>query len=905
MLATGVAASLVPITDPVLTFAVVMGVILVAPLVMRRLRIPGTIGLILAGVVIGPNALGVLELNPIGSTSEAGPALPESLPEEGEARSPQDEAASKADADAPAGDATAPAVSAASAAAASPEAAEPTTPMDLLGTVGLLYILFLAGLQLDLNQFRRYRNHSLLFGSVSFLLPQLVGTAVAKWLLGLDWLAAVLLGSMFGSHTLLTYPIATRLGLVRQRAVTTGVGGTIVTDVSALVVLTVVAGLAGGSQEGAVPAWAMALTIPAFVAAVGVGLPRLGQWFLRTIPSEGSTHFVFILTVVYLAAFAAEAAGLQPIIGAFLAGLALNRLVPRQSVLMNRLEFAGSWLLIPSFLVATGMRVDPKAFVSGVDALLFAVAMAGTVAATKFAAAWACGKSLGYRRIERWVLFSLSVNQAAATLAAVMVGFRIGIFTDPAILNGTVAMIMVSCGLGTAAMERWGRRLALEEEALPQEAALRPQRILIPLGNPRAAESILDIAFLIRDERSHEPLHPLTVVQESIDDAAADSRSDRLLEIAVTHAVSANVPVAPSRRLDTNAASGILRAMRELRITTVVMGWTGSSAARHLIFGTVLDELLRQSPQQFVVCRTAAGLGTLHRLVLLVPPFAHREPGFADAIRTVKLLAAHANLEIVVSARAADLPRLEAFIAAAKPEATLRFEAAESIARWAEAGGPSLASDDLVVLLAARRSQVSWTPMLDRLPQALVARAPETSLVVLYPSEEAGEAEAAAEQEFDEPLDRLFSPRGLAANATGGSLRDAIDAMFSQVARPGSAEGEAWHGLAARLAAAEPLPLAPGVVLLNAVTPLVRRAEAMLATAAPIRRSGHPSEIRVVVALLEPPGAPATEHLRHLSTIARSLHDEAVIARLLAAASAADLAEALPAAVPLVAERRA
>lgn len=853
------------ITDPVLTFGVVMAVILVAPLIMRRLRIPGTIGLILAGVLIGPNALGILELNPIGGASEPAAQVE------------------------PAGE---PLV--ASAAGESPARSASLTPMDLLGTVGLLYILFLAGLQLDLNQFRRYRHHSLLFGSTSFLVPQLVGTAVARWLLGLDWLAAVLLGSMFGSHTLLTYPIAARLGLVRQRSVTTGVGGTIVTDTSALAVLIAAAGLAGGAI-GTAFLGAMAFKIAAFVAAVAVGVPLLGRWFLRTIPSEGSTHFVFILTVVYLSAAAASLAGLPAIIGAFLAGLSLNRLVPRQSVLMNRIEFAGGWLLIPSFLLATGMRVDPLAFAAGLSATLFAATMVATVVATKFAAAWASGKGLGYSRDERWVLFSLSVNQAAATLAAVMVGYQLGIFKGPEILNGAVAMIMVSCGLGTAAMERWGRRLAIEQEASPQEAALRPQRILIPLGNPRAAESILDIAFLIRDERSHEPLHPLTVVQESIDDAAADSRSDRLLEIAVAHAAAAEVPVAPSRRLDTSAASGILRAMRELRITTVVMGWTGSGVARHLIFGTVLDELLRQSPQQFVVCRMAGAFGTLRRLVLLVPPLAVREPGFADAIRTVKLLAAHAALEVVVSARAEDLSRAEPFVGRVRPEAKLRFEAIPSIARWADPQGPALAGDDLVVLLAARRTQLSWEPMLDRLPQALVARAPQSSLVVVYPSEEASEAEEAAEREIDEPIDRLFSPRGLAANAGGASLRDAIDAMFSQVVRPGSAEAEAWRELAARLAAAEPLPLAPGVVLLNAHTPLVRSAEAMLATTSPIRRAGRSEEIRVVVALLEPPGTPAAEHLRHLSTIARNLHDPTVVERLVAAASPADLAEALQA----------
>jgi Kef-type K+ transport system membrane component KefB/nucleotide-binding universal stress UspA family protein/mannitol/fructose-specific phosphotransferase system IIA component (Ntr-type) len=848
-LGNALGSALFPVVDPVLTFGLMLATILLAPLVVRRLRIPGAIGLIVAGVLIGPNALGVLELSPIGTAPLAGTD------------------------------------------------AIRTTPMDLLGTVGLLYILFLAGLQLDLNQFRRYRRDSMTFGSVSYLLPQLIGVAVARWVLGLDWLAAVLLGSMFGSHTLLTYPIAARLGLVRQRAVTAGVGGTIVTDVSALLVLTAVVGLHAGSIDG----WFLGgftLKVALFIAAVAIGLPWLARWFLRTVPPESSTHFVFILTVVYLAAYAARLADLQPIIGAFLAGLALNRLVPRQSVLMNRLEFAGGWLLIPSFLVATGMRVDPAAFWAGAGTALVALVMVATVTVAKFLAAWGTGLGLGYGPNERWVLFSLSVNQAAATLAAVIVGYEVGIFTGPEILNGTIVMIMATCGFGTAAMERFGRRLALEQESAPDDAAAAPQRILIPLGNPRAAEAILDIAFLIRDEKSHEPLHPLTVVQDSIDASEQDARGERLLEFAVTHAVSADVPVVPQRRLDTNAASGILRAIRELRITTVVMGWTGSGAARNLIFGTVLDELLRQSPQQFVVCRLTAGLATLKRLVLLVPPFAQREPGFLDSIRTIKLLAAHGGLEVVVSARTPDLQRLEGLLSKVRPEATLRFEAIDSISAWAQAEGPGLSADDLVVLLAARRHQVSWQPMLDRLPQALVARAADTGLLVVYPSEERTELEAPEpESTFEESLDRILSPRRLHARVDATAPQALVARLLGSPAqrRGGSAE-LAWRALAEQVAASRPLALAEGTILLHGRAPLLRRAEATLATlAVPLAWPGVEGPVRIVVLLLEPTEAPASEHLRHLAAIAKALHEPSTLARLCEAETDAELAPLLEA----------
>jgi Kef-type K+ transport system membrane component KefB len=303
-----------PLSDPVLVFALAMAIFLVLPQLFERIRIPGLIGLIIAGAVIGPSGFGLLDR-----------------------------------------DAT----------------------IVLLGTVGLLYLMFLVGLELDLNEFNRHRRHSVTFGVLSFLLPQVTGTALSL-LLGYSLLASVLLGAMFASHTLVAYPIASRLGIVKTGAVTTVLGATLITDMLALLVLAVVTGAYEGETDAAF--WIRLLaTLSIYVAIVMVLIPRLGRWFFRRVRSDGPGEYVFVLTVLFGFAGLAEMVGIEPIIGALLVGFALNRLIPEQGPLMNRIKFVGDAIFVPFFLVSVGMLVDVRAFADRdawliIGALVFEVA---------------------------------------------------------------------------------------------------------------------------------------------------------------------------------------------------------------------------------------------------------------------------------------------------------------------------------------------------------------------------------------------------------------------------------------------------------------------------------------------------------------------------------------------------
>lgn len=660
-----------PITHPALIFAAAMGIFLVAPQVMQVLRLPGIIGVILAGALLGPNGLNVLARD---------------------------------------------------------------QTIILLGTVGLLWLMFMAGVEIDLHGFRKHRNRSLGFGALTFLLPQGIGTAVMR-AIGYDWPTSILIASMFASHTLVAYPIALRLGIGKTGAVTTAVGGTIITDTAALLVLAVVASSTSGDLDGAF--WVrLGACLGVYSLVLWLGLPRLARWFFRNERTGNEAEFAFVLTALFLGAFLAEVAGVEAIVGAFFVGLALNRLLPAQSPLTNRVRFAGEALFIPFFLLSIGMLVDVRVFAASPQAWIVIGGMVGTVVVTKWLAAFAAGAAFGYSRAESWVVFGLSVPQAAATLAATLVGIRIGLFDD-AVLNGAIAMIVVTVILGPWAVARHGRTLALAEEERPYEASDAPERILVPVGHPDSVQPLLSLALLLRNERSDEPIFPITVVPD--DDSRAPeyvATAEKLLDHAVDFAAGADVRVVPLTRVDHNFASGIARGAREARASVIVVGWDGRRTRRFSVFGSVLDQVLAMTRQELLVSRLTIPLNTVSRVVLVVTPAAERMAGFADAVVSIKRLAWRLRAGIHVVAVADDPDRWRFRLADVRPQVPVTSESEREWdrvpARLRQLARPL----DLGVLLSAREGTIAAHPALRELPAALADLFPGGFLVV-YPSEPA------------------------------------------------------------------------------------------------------------------------------------------------------------------------
>ena len=795
-----------PFTDPVLIVALATLLFLAVPILAERVRVPGIIGLIVAGAAVGPHGFGLLARD---------------------------------------------------------------QTIILLGTVGLLYLMLMVGLELDLHQFSRFRNRSIVFGTLSFLVPAVFGAA-AGLALGYSLPSALLLASAFSSHTLLAYPIASRLGIIRNAAVTTALGGTILTEILALLLLAVVANSAGGGALDLAFWGRLTLSFGIYVFLVMWGLPRLGRWFFRHA-GDGGAEFIFVMTALFTVSYLAHAAGVEPIVGALLAGLALNRLVPSQGPLMNRIHFAGNTLFIPFFLLSVGMLVNVRALDS-VRAWTIAVVLTIGVLLSKWLASWGTARAFRHDAAEGWVVFGLTVPHAAGTLAIILVGYDLGLL-DQTEVNAVVLMILATCLAGPWAVERFGRAVALAEEARPYDATTAPRRILIPLANPATAEALMDLAFVVRGRESDEPLYPLTVApEEGRATEAWVAEAEAMLAHAVHHASAAEVPVTPLTRVDENVASGIARGIAETRSTTVVIGWDGRRTGARAIFGTVLDQLLERTRQTVLVAKLGHPLSVTRRLVVLFPPAADRRPGFADALAAVNRVAGGIGAAMAGVVVGRDPQRLRELHAAVRPQVAAEWQAVPdwaTLAAWLDA---NLRREDLVVLMGARRGTLAWHPRLERLPGQLAEMAPESFLAV-YPAE----AEAPADLPVEPLTDSLVPDRVMVVDAD--EFGPAVRQMLAGVFDAGTADG-----LAEVLASAEERfssEIVPGVALPHTRLPGLPRPVLVLGVSDEGVRLPHsPSPARLIV-LLVSPAERADEHLRALARIARLLADPAETGRLL------------------------
>lgn len=664
-----------PITNPVLVFALVSALILLAPIVMGRWRLPGMIGLLIAGAVLGPNALGVLARD---------------------------------------------------------------QSFVLLGTVGLLYIMFSAALEIDMSVLRRYRLHSAVFGLLTFCIPMGMGVLVGHYLLGYEWLTTLLLASTFASHTLLTYPIASRLGIVRNRAVTTAVGGTIITDTLALLVLAVIASASRGDVHEFF--WQqLALSLIIYVAAILIGLPILARWFFRNLGRDGVSEFVFVLAAVFGCAAFSHLAGSEPIVGAFLSGLALNRLIPHQGTLMNRIQFTGEAIFVPFFLLSVGMLLDVSSFLQGPHAWLVAIAMSVTIVVTKWLAAEATRPLLRYSKVQARVVFGLSLPQAAATLATAMVGYDIGLFDD-SIVNGAILTILVSCLVSPIVVDRYGRALALAEAEMASDSeGAPPQRLIVGCVRPDTARPLLELAVLLHDRSQGQPVYPLTVVQEGPDATDDIAVAEKMLAKAATQLAAADVPVQTVTRIDLNASSGIIRARRELRATEVIVGWRDRQGPRERFFGSMLEHLLSDRHYTLIVSRLVEPVNTCRRILLALPPFAELEPGFPQAMRLIANLVPQVGASVTILVEEAHEVRLRKHLAAYK---ALQDSRIHTLPRWTAMRTSLLelvTDGDLVVVYSVRPGGLAWEPLLASLPTRLAARLPHTNLLTIYPPEPRGD----------------------------------------------------------------------------------------------------------------------------------------------------------------------
>ncbi len=661
-----------PLQNPVLVFGVILLIILLSPIILRMLKVPGIIGLILSGVLVGPYGLNLLEHN---------------------------------------------------------------SAVDLFSTIGLLYIMFIAGLELDLGEFRANRNKSYVFGFFTFILPLAIGFPVCFYLLDYSFYASLLISSMFSTHTLVAYPIVSRMGVAKNQAVAITVGGTIITDTAVLLLLAFIMSAEKGSIEPGF--WIqMLISMVIFSVILFWFVPRITTWFFRKMETEKYSHYIYVLAVVFLAAFLAEIAGVEPIIGAFVSGLVLNRFIPHSSVLMNRVEFIGSSLFIPFFLISVGMLVDVRVILQGPQALIIAGILTSVALLGKWLAARATGLSFGYSKSQQQLIFGLSSSHAAATIAVILVGFQSGLI-DENILNGTIILILISCIVASVVTERASKKILLESDHEPDKntvASPFSEKILLPIANFSNMENLLDFGIYIKDKKQSQPVTIFSVVPNDTEAESNLRKARERLQGFARHLSAAESKVEISVTIDHNASAGIVRTVKELMASIILLGWPQTEGLIEKIAGNKIDSIVNQIDKTVFICHFSKPLVNHQRLVIAVPPLAELEQGFTIWMQKVLQLASEIGSSLLFYTNLETRRKMEEnklLKLSGRKISFIEFTSWDSILLLSG----DVRNGDMLVLVSARKGSVSYLSALDHLPDKMEKQFNNLSRIIIFPQQ--------------------------------------------------------------------------------------------------------------------------------------------------------------------------
>ena len=664
-----------PVTDPIWIFFLVLIIILFAPMILGRLRIPHIIGMILAGVVVGKYGFNILERD---------------------------------------------------------------SSFELFGKVGLYYIMFLAGLEMDMDDFKKNRTKGLIFGMFTFLIPMGLGIWSSMSMLNYGFLTSVLLASMYASHTLIAYPIISRYGLSRQRTVSITIGGTAVTVVLALMVLAVIGGMYKGEDVGGLFWVLLVAKVVLLFGLIIFLMPRISRWFFRTY-EDAVMQFIFVLAMVFLGGGLMELVGMEGILGAFLAGLVLNRFVPHVSPLMNRLEFVGNALFIPYFLIGVGMIIDVRCLFTEGEALKVAVVMTVVATFSKWLAAWITQKIYGMKKVEGSLIFGLSNAQAAATLAAVLIGHGIIMengerLLNDDVLNGTVVMILFTCIISSVVTERAARKMVTQENLMEGSEGKEQERILIPVANPETIEGLVGMALMMRHPKQKESLVALSVINDNNTSETKELIGKRNLERTAMIAAAADASVKTVLRYDLNIAQGIIHTQKEYAVTDIVIGLHRKTNLMDSFFGTMTENLLKGTNRQIMIAKLLMPVNTLRRIVVAVPDKAEYEKGFLKWMTQLCRMGKQLGCRVHFFATEDTLKHLRALTEKQEANTFTEFSLLEEWDDLLLLTG-QVNYDHLFVVVSSRKGSISYQTSFERLPSQISKYFANNSLLIVYPDQ--------------------------------------------------------------------------------------------------------------------------------------------------------------------------
>jgi Kef-type K+ transport system membrane component KefB len=664
-----------PLTNPVLKFLVILIIILAAPIFLNKFKIPHILGLIIAGAVIGPNGFNVLLRD---------------------------------------------------------------SSIILSGTAGLLYIMFLAGLEIDIAEFKKNSKKSLIFGLYTFTIPMVLGIITGLYLLNFSVLTSVLLASMFASHTLIAYPILSKLGVTKNRAVNIAVGGTMITDTLALLVLAVIVGMSTGEVNSIF--WTkLSISIVAFVLTIALIFPIIGRWFLKRY-EDNVSQYIFVLVMVFLGAVLAEAAGIEAIIGAFFAGLALNRLIPATSPLMNRIEFVGNAVFIPFFLIGVGMLVDYRVFFQDFETIKVAAIMTIVATFAKYMAALLAQKTFRFSADERRLIFGLSNAQAAATLAAVLVGYNVIIgetaggepirLLNEAVLNGTIIMILITCTIASFVAQKGGKNISLQGSSdTDGDITENRERILIPVNNPETIEELINLSTIIKSKENKNGLYALNILSNEKDNESS-SKAKKILERAVFTASATDTQLNQLLRYDINITNGITGVIKEQNITDLVMGLHLSKNISESFLGKLTDDILSKCNITTFVYKPYQPISTIRKHIIIVPPNAEKEIGFPFWLSKIWNIPKNTSSKLVFYADEATIKIIREIKSKHPIEADFQI-----FKDWNEflIISRDIKNDDNLIVVLSRIHKPSYHEIMANIPQYLNKFFQTNSYILIYP----------------------------------------------------------------------------------------------------------------------------------------------------------------------------
>ncbi|MHB1176959.1 MAG: cation:proton antiporter [Daejeonella sp.] len=666
-----------PLQNPVIIFSIVLFIILFAPIILSKIKVPHIIGLIIAGIIIGPYGLNILRRD---------------------------------------------------------------SSIVLFGTVGLLYIMFLAGLEIDLSEFKKNRRKIIFFGMSTFLLPFIAGTVASYYYLNYGFLSSILLASMFSTHTLVSYPIASKYGIARNRAATLTIGGTMITDILALLILAAIAGIT--KEEVSSLFWIQLggfSTI--FVCIVFFLLPILIRWFFKRY-EDSVSQYIFVLAIVFLSAFLAEAAGLEAIIGAFFSGLILNKFIPHSSSLMNRINFVGNAIFIPFFLIGVGMLVDLTVITKGWGAFRVAAVITIVAIAGKYVAAKITQKVYKLSKEEGNLIFGLSSSHAAATLAIILVGYNIIIgetqtgepirLLNEDVLNGTILLILISCAVSSFVVEKASRILALASDQIePEIKGEIPEKILVSLAYNDRVKDLVDLTIMLKPKKMEIPLFALHVIEDKNSSVNNQVAAKKILNKALLEASSTENYLIPLTRFDINATNGIIYTTREHNITDLVLG-LHHNFNKEIFLGPKIENILKKINEAIYIYKPYQPLNTLKRMVVVIPPQAEQEPGFHHWFKKITVISQEADLSIQMFATDETFKDIDILKQRISYNKDISFN---KFIDWDDflALTNQLKPNDLFVVVTSRKDHKSYLPQMSKLPYYLSNYFIKNSFIILYP----------------------------------------------------------------------------------------------------------------------------------------------------------------------------